>query len=189
MKRSEWAKLAAVLQARWPNREIPPESIEIYFEDLAEFPARQVNAAITALYRDGREWAPNGAQIRQKVIELGVSLLDHGAAYELAMKAASTGGGADYGLDWLEERDPVVAQAAGHYGWRDFCLGDTPDSVRRAQFREIYQQTAERAERQERYRGIEPAGLHALEAANDQPRRFGQLVEVTKPAGELEEAV
>lgn len=70
MSKSEWYKLATELQARWPNKEIPQPSIEIWYEDLAHLGADQVRAAIVSLYRDGREWCPNGAQILACVDEL-----------------------------------------------------------------------------------------------------------------------
>lgn len=178
MTKAEWMKASAILQARWPNREIPPESLALYFEDLAEFPAEQVNAAITALYRDASPWAPNGAQIRAKVLELATDRLNHGAAYELAMEAAGPRGGYTAGLDWLRTENPVVAAAVEQYGWRDFCQSETSDATRRAQFRDIYREVAASADRHDRYRGIEPAGLKALERADDRPARLGELIEL-----------
>lgn len=180
MKRSEWAAQVARLQARWPRQPVSPESAAIWFDDLAEFPVGQVEAAIVALYRDGREWCPNGAQIRLKVLDLATGQLDHGAAYALALEAAGPRGGYIAGLDWLRDQDPVVAAAVEHYGWRGFCLSDTPDATRRAQFRDIYKETASSAERNDRYRGIPPAGLRTLERANDRPARFGELIEVDR---------
>lgn len=178
MNRDEWDELTVAILAYWPHKAIPDASFELWFRDLTEFPAGQVKAGIEALYRDGREWAPNGAQIRLKVLDLATDQLDHGAAYELAMKAAGPMGGFTAGLDWLRQQNPVVAATVEHYGWRDFCLSDTPDATRRAQFRDIYRETAGSAERSDRYRGIQPAGLKALERANDQPARFGELVQL-----------
>lgn len=185
MKRSEWAKQVAKLQARWPRQPVSPESAAIWFEDLMEFPAEQVEAAIVALYRDGREWAPNGAQIRLKVLELGQPAHDWGKAYKLAMDAAGPGGGAASGLAWLRERDPLAAEAASRFPWDAFCM-ETNDMARRAQFRDIFLEVAESAERHDRYRGIEPAGLKVLEQANDQPARFGDLVQLDPAARQLE---
>lgn len=177
MTRSEWLKLAAVIQARWPNREISQESWGIWFEDLEPFPAGQVNAAVTALYRDGREWCPNGAQIRLKVLELGTGSRDWGKAYELTMRAASEKG-FERGLGWLEEQDPAAADTAKRYGWRDFCQGETDPGTRRAQYRDLFKEVAQSAERHDRYQGIEPAGLKVLEQGNDRPVKFGDLVQL-----------
>lgn len=191
MTRDQWDELTVVILGWWPNKAIPDASFELWFQDLAEFPADQVHAAIKALYYDGREWAPNGAQIRLKVIELGIPARDWGKAYELTMEAAGAGGGAATGLAWLEARDPVAADAARRYGWNDFCLSDTPDSTRRAQYRDLFKEVSASAERHDRYSSIEPAGLKVLEQANGQPTRFGDLIQLdpdTKQLGDGEAA-
>lgn len=177
MTADEWDTITVELLALWPNREVPERSFDLWFNDLSEFEAENVEAAMLALYRDGREWAPNGAQIRNKLIELRSDSGDWSAAYRLACEAAQSHGGAEYGgLSWLQDRDPLVAQVAEHYGWRDFCLSDAPDTTRRAQFRSIFEEVHGSAERHERYRGIPSAGLKVLEQANAGPRRIGELV-------------
>ena len=69
MNSDEWDEITVAILACWPNKEIPERSFDLWFRDLSEFEAEQVEAAVLALYRDGREWAPNGAQIRNKLIE------------------------------------------------------------------------------------------------------------------------
>lgn len=176
MNRSEWLKIVAVLQARWPHQAIPAKSAELWFTDLEEFPAGKVDAAATALYRDGREFPPNGAMIRNKVIELGTEDRDWSKAYGLVLEAIRSHGGYEYGgIEWLREQDPVAAETAIRYGWRDFCYSEAPDTTRRAQFRDIYQEVRGSADRHERYRGIPAAGLAALEPGDKGMRRFGEL--------------
>lgn len=178
MTRSEWAQQVARMQARWPRQPITPESGAIWFDDLAEYPVGQVEAAIVAIYRDGREWAPNGAQIRLKVLELRDPAVDHGKAFALAMEAAGPGGGQTSGLDWLRARDPLVAEAAERFPWREFCMSDLTDGsgTLRAQFRDVYNAVARQQQSRDRYRGIESAGLKVLEQANGKPTRIGDLI-------------
>lgn len=165
MTEDEWDEITVELLALWPNKEIPEKSFAIWFHDLAEFEALQVKAAVLALYRDGREWAPNGAQIRSKLIDLGSDDQGWSQAYALALEAATKHGGAEYGgLTWLTEQDLLAGAAAQMYGWRDFCLSDAPDTTRRAQFRDIYLEVKGAADRKARYQGIPPAGLKALES-------------------------
>lgn len=176
MNADEWDVLTVEILAYWPNKEIPEKSFELWFNDLSEFEAEQVEAAVIALYRDGREWAPNGAQIRNKLLELRTDDDGWSRAYGLAMEAATSHGGAEYGgLSWLESQDVLAAKAASIYGWREFCLSDAPDTTRRAQFRDIYSELSASAARHDRYRGLPSAGLKVIEQANE-PRRFGDLV-------------
>lgn len=185
MTRSEWLKIVAVLQARWPHQAIPAKTAELWFADLEEFPAGQVDAAATALYRDGREFPPNGAMIRNKLIELQRSERDWSKAYSLAIEAAQKHGGAHYGgLEWLREQDVLAAETVLRYGWQDFCYSDAPDGTRRAQFRDIYNEVRGSAERHDRYRGIPSGGLEALEAGQGNGlRRFGELPSGSKMWG------
>lgn len=183
MTPQEWAMLSLEIQTRWPNRSIPEESFSLWYGDLAELPAEQVKAGIEALYRDGREWAPNGAQIRLKVIDLASNLPTHGEAYGMAMEAAGPRGGFNNGMAWLLEQSPAAAAAAEQFGWRDFCLGDaTNDTARRAQFRDIYNAIAKRAIDQEKYRGLEAAGLRVLEGGKG-PQKIGKLIQLVPPKG------
>lgn len=176
MTADEWDEITVEILGRWPNREIPEQSFELWFTDLSEFDGEQVLAAVIALYRDGREWAPNGAQIRNKLIELRAPG-GWAQAYELAMEAARSHGGFEYGgLSWLREKDELAARTAEAYGWRDFCRSETTaDGTRRAQFRDMWTELAASAERHDRYRGLPSAGLKVIERANE-PRRIGEMV-------------
>jgi hypothetical protein len=181
MTGNEWNQLALEIQTRWPNRAIPEESFALWYADLSEFPAEQVKAAIVALYRDGREWAPNGAQVRLKLLELTDDHLSDGEAYRLAMEAAGPKGGYMNGMTWLREQSPLAAEAAEQFGWREWCLGDARnDTTRRAQFRDIYRQVVKRSADREKYRGIEARGLKVLDGGN-KPRRFGDMIELAGP--------
>lgn len=178
MMQDEWDEITVAILACWPNKEIPEKSFELWFHDLSEFEAEQVEAAVLAIYRDGREWAPNGAQIRLKLLDLRNDDEGWSRAYGLALEAATHHGGAEYGgLTWLRGQDPLVARVVEHYGWREFCLSDAPDTTRRAQFRDMFLEVKGSADRHDRYRGLPSAGLKSLEAANG-PRKIGELVQL-----------
>lgn len=178
MNEREWLEQLAILQLRWPQSKITDESADLWFLDLSEFEGEQVEAAITALYRDGREWAPNGAQIRNKLLELRAGDQSWARAYELAMDAARSHGGYEYGgLSWLRGQDELAARTVETYDWESFCRSEaTADGTRRAQFRDIYNELAGSAARHERYRGIPSGGLKALEGEG--PRRIGEMIEL-----------
>lgn len=182
MTQDEWDEITVVMLAYWPNKEIPSESFDVWFLDLSEFEAEFVESAVRALARDGREWMPNGGQVRNKILELRTDTGDWAKAYELAMEAATSHGGAEYGgLTWLREQDPVVADVAEAYGWRDFCLSDsTADGTRRAHFRDMFNLRADKAAERERYAGLPSAGLKVLEQANS-PRKLGEVIQLPRP--------
>lgn len=174
MTAEEWDEITVVMLAYWPNKDIPSESFDVWFLDLSEFESEFVEAGVRALARDGREWMPNGGQIRNKILELREDRGDWSAAYELAMKACTSHGGYDYGLGWLRDQDALAARTVETYGWWDFCKSETTtDGTRRAQFRDIYLEIKGSADRHDRYRGLPSAGLAQLEQANG-PVRVGR---------------
>lgn len=166
MTRAEWLKIATELQARWPNREIPEESIEIWFTDLQHLPAEQVRAGVLALYRDGRDWAPNGAQILARVTELARNDPDHGEAWKLVNDALWK-----HVPNWkafyadLKEKSPAVAEAARRYGFETQSgYLKAEEGMVRAQFREIYKAVCQERTRDDAYVGLPDAGLRRLRA-------------------------
>lgn len=171
MTESEWEEITVVMLAYWPNKEIPSESFDVWFLDLSEFEAEFVEAGVRALARDGREWMPNGGQIRNKILELRENRGDWAQAWNLILEACRSHGGAEYGgWTWLAEQDPVAAEAVGVSGWRDFCLSADPLTTKEAQVRRRWQEITDSAERHDRYRGLPSAGLAQLEQANGQLR-------------------
>ena len=183
MTRAEWLKLAVELQARWPNRELTDESLAIWFEDLSHLPAEQVRTGILALYRDGREWCPNGAQILAKVSELGRDDPDHGEAWRMVNEAlwkhAPYNWTAFYA--YLAERSPAVAEAARRYGFetQNGYLKSEEGTVR-AQFREIFKAVCRERQHDSAYVGLPNAGLRGLER---EPRKLGEALQRALPPG------
>ena len=177
MTRSEWLTLAVELQARWPNKQIPEESIEIWFEDLAHLPAEQVQAGIRALYRDGREWCPNGAQILAKISELARDPVSHAEAWSLAKKA-SLKADPHEGFDWLHERSPEAAEAVGQMCGLQLTYMVKDEATARAQFRGIYESVVAARKRDDAYAGLPNAGLRGLERG---PRRLGEALKRALP--------
>ena len=171
MTADQWDEITVVMLAYWPNKEIPSESFDVWFNDLSAFEGEQVAAAVIALGRDGREWMPNGGQIRSKIIDLRSETLDWAAAFELCVRGAGEGGGYQFGgLAWIQERSPLAAKAVEQYGWYDFCRGTTDLGTVRAQFRDLFNMVADKANRDERYLGISAEGLKGLPSA---PKKLG----------------
>lgn len=178
MTKAEWLKLATEMQARWPNKEVPVESFEIWFGDLADLSAEQVHAGILALYRDGREWCPNGAQIRAKVSELDRDDPDHGEAWRLVNRALMDHGVTNWS-GFYEVLPPAVCEAARrmHFEMNGGYL-KAEESTVRAQFRDIYRAVVDERRRDDAYAGIPNAGLRSLERA---PKRLGDALKAALP--------
>jgi len=160
--KGEWYEVATELQARWPNREIPRESIEIWYRDLESFPIEQVRAAIAVLYRERRDWCPNGAQILAKLQELQRDDPDHGEAWRLVKRALLRYGVTDWPA-FYRSLPRSVEIAARRYGFEPVGYLTEEEPIVRAQFREIYRGVVAERERQDAYAGLPSAGLKRLE--------------------------
>lgn len=176
MKKSEWYGIAVELQARWSNKSIPKESIEIWYTDLAHLPADQVTAAIRALYRDGREWVPNGGQILAKVAELSQEegTADWAQAWEIVKKAMLKSDP----MAFVQAQNPVAATVLGHFGGNQFSYMLDDEAIVRAQFRMAYENELDRQHKAQVYEGIPDAGLPGLQR---EPRKLGEAIERALP--------
>lgn len=143
MNANEWLELAELITARWPNADLPPETIQQWGEDLQHYPAAEVRAAIDVHYAEGNEWPPNAGQVLA-LMNRGSGEIDAGEAWQLANAAAMKFGfhrehQPQAALDWLEERSPAVAEAVRRFGLDEFALRDLENAgTDRAQFRDIY---------------------------------------------------
>jgi hypothetical protein len=182
MKPYEWLEAVALMRLNWPHASIADEVVAKWFTDVQEIEGDQVKVAIEALYRDGREFPPNGAQIRDKVITLSdpQGEIEHGEAWNLAKKA-SLKGDEKAAYEWLEEQCPAAALTV-----RRLCGGITltyqvdDEPTVRAQFRDIYRGILAARRRDARYAGLPTAGLRVLERG---PRRIGDVLKRALPAG------
>lgn len=192
MTKQEWAAIVADIQATWPSIELKAPTVAIWFEDVEDLDAAPVAAAAVSYRREGAQFAPTGGMLRKRAAELAGTdtAADPDKGWALVQEAIRRFGG-DVGLylgdgksaepasvqreRWLEERDPVAAEAARIVGW-DFLRGTGPDeyhepSVLKA-FRESYrlEQGRERTRRQVAELGVGKA-----------PRKIGDVI-----AGALE---
>lgn len=186
MQRSEWIEAVALMRLNWPQSRIDDAVIAKWYSDLEHLPGDQVKVAIEALYRDGREFPPNGAQILGKIIELGREDMSAGEAWRLAHKAALKAD-ADEAESWLREQSPAAAEAVRQISGPYLSYMKRDEPIVRAQFRDIYNRVIEGQRRDDRYAGLPSAGLRSLERA---PRRIGDALKAALPqaTGDREEA-
>lgn len=175
MKRSEWIEVVQRLRLNWPHSPIPDNSIAKWYEDLKHIPVEQVVAAVEVMYRDGREYGPNGGQILAKLAELERDDPDYSEAWEIAHKLigrVSPLHEPDQFLTALAERSPAAAEAVRRLSPRSFGSYDLEDEATvRAQFRGFYEAVVRERQRDRAYAGIPESGLRGLA-----PRRIGDVL-------------
>lgn len=177
MQRSEWIEAVALMRVNWPHVAIDDHVSAKWFSDLEHLPGEQVKVAIEALYRDGREFPPNGAQILGKIFELGRDEIDHGEAWKLAKRAAIKADPKE-ALAWLEERSPLAAEAVRRISGAQLSYSNDDEATVRAQFRDIFKNLAEGQRRDDVYAGLPSAGLRGLERG---PRQLGSALKRALP--------
>jgi hypothetical protein len=147
-----------MMRAYWPHAKIPDASLAVWFDDVRHLPGEQVQVAVKALYRDGREYPPNGAQIIAKVSELGRDHIDWGEAWKLAKKAAMQ----SEPQEWLSERCPDASEAVRRLCGSFLTYQLSEESTVRAQFRQVYENVLAAQKRDDAYQGLPSAGLRGL---------------------------
>ena len=179
MTRDQAIELVQEMRARWPHSEIPDAALAVLFHDLRHVDAGQARVAMLALYREGREFAPNGAQILAKLSELDRDDPDHGEAWGLVHQANLKWGlhrehGQDRALAWLEQRSPAVAEAVRRFGPDALATYNTADEgTVRAQFRDIYKAVVRERAHDAAYQGLPDVPLRRLQRL---PRPLGEVV-------------
>lgn len=187
MTRQEWDQIVGLMAANWPHSPPTDEAIDKWFSDLHDLDGRHVYTAVEAIYRDGREYPPNGAQILAKVSELDRDDPDWGRAWELANKASwkHMPYDAERFIRTLDEQSPAAAEAVRRFGIKHFGERLVKDEgTDRAQFRDIFKNVVAERKRDAAYATLPAAGLRQIEQA---PQRatgaIAKALELAKGAG------
>lgn len=97
MTPAETTRLVALITRRWPHSEIPGP--DVYAEDLAAIDGDHARAAIDRMYRDGRQFAPNGGQIIDWIARAAIDAPDWGEVKAEIDRRRAAEGGARWVLD------------------------------------------------------------------------------------------
>lgn len=180
MTRPEWIEVVQRMVTNWPHVTIPDASIAKWYGDLAHLPFEQVAVAVEAIYRDGREYPPNGAQVLAKVSELSRDDPDYGEAWRLVNKALRKFGVYDWPgfYSYLEKHSPAVCEAARRYGFEPSGYLIADQGTVRAQFRDIFRAVCAERQRADAYSGLPDAGLRQLQRG---PRQLGDALRSALP--------
>lgn len=148
----EFTGIAAVLQAGAPDRRIPKASLDLWFDLLGDLPARVVMAAVKAHYATSEyPTLPAIGKIRKEAVALMRPAVPTAAEAwgEVESEIRRVGW---YGAP--DRLTPVAARVVRAIGWRRICESDEP-GVERGQFLRMYEQMAQREERD----AVLPEGL------------------------------
>jgi len=120
--KSEWIEVVQLMRALWPHSEIPDATISAWYEAVSDLPKDQVVVAVTAIGREGREFAPTGGMIRKWVLEARDDAPQWGpvwrAIFKAQAKAPALPDSPDLRADWLTENGfPLAAEFMEHIGW------------------------------------------------------------------------
>ena len=177
MTLDEWKPIAARIVRRWPHVDWQAHAqsgaIDQMFTDLADLEVDHVAAGCEALYRDGREFPPNGAQVRAKVVELGQDVPDWGEAAKVIRDCAGYLSRRD---ERLAPEHPLIAAFVRSVGWTEATHACSPDRMAEAQTRERWAAFVRQQKRDATYLGVPSVGLRQLERVNSGPRRLGDVL-------------
>ena len=179
MSKREWLEVVALMTANWPHSHIPDASMAKWYSDLESLDGAKVKVAMEAIYRDGAQFPPNGAQILAKISELSRDDPDHGEAWRLAKKASLKADPKE-SFAWLLERSPTAAEAVRRMCGPCLTYQLDQESTVRAQFRDYYKAVVAERRRDDAYLGLPSAGLRGLERG---PRKLGDALQRALPPG------
>lgn len=171
MTRGEWNTVVQRLMAWWPHYDwrnaTTLGSLDAWYDDLKDLDADQVQTGAEALYREAKDFPPNGAQIRAQIVELASDVPPFAQVWQRLLKAAGLFGRdrPDDAYRWLADLHPLVADLARLLPWREFCLSENLE-VTHGQARRSWEQLVARHGRDWRLAGLPAAGLSVVERAS-----------------------
>jgi len=148
MTKTEVVKLLAVISGAYPNMQVTEATVALWYELLGDLDINLALAAVKKLILES-SYPPTIADIRKRVVDI-ITLAED------KMSAAEAWGEVEKKIRWygyyreveaLENMTPQVAKVVRYIGWRNICLSEEP-SVIRGQFLKMYQQVAEREQKE-----------------------------------------
>lgn len=148
MNKKEFSLLASALRTYYPREKLLPneQAMELWYNQLQDIPYNVASATLNKWVAI-EKWSPSIADIRQLATEmLNGATKDWGDGWEQVEKAIRR-----YGIyrevEALGDMDELTQQAVKRLGFKNLCLSDNMQADR-ANFRMIYEQLAERKEKE-----------------------------------------
>jgi len=148
MELEEAIKLVGWAVSNFPTmqeRDMRPTA-QLWYNMLSDIPYEIAEKALMKVLTTAK-YFPTVAEIREAIVEI---------VEPKTMSAAEAWGEVEKKIRWygyyrgaeaLENMSPQVAKVVRYIGWREICLSEEP-AVIRAQFMKMYQQVAEREQKE-----------------------------------------
>lgn len=144
MSREEFAVLVSAMRTYYGKENLLPnaQAMQLWFMQLQDIPYKVAEAALNKWVAQNR-WSPTIADLRQAASEIvSGEAPDWSKAWENVQRAISRYG-YNRQAEAMEFLDDATRETVRRVGWFDICMSETP-AVQRANFRDIYNQLAER---------------------------------------------
>lgn len=148
MEREQFARFAMALKTYYPRDGLLPnnEALNLWFIQLQDLDYKVVELSLNKWVAVNK-WPPTIADIRETAANIVLGdTPDWGEGWQKVLKAIGR-----YGMyrqqDALESFDDITRQCVERIGWWNICTSDNP-SADRANFRTMYEATAERQKRE-----------------------------------------
>lgn len=158
MNKKEFSIFASALRTYYPKEKLLPneQAMELWYNQLKDIPYNVASATLEKWVAI-EKWSPSIADIRKTAVEMvNGTNYDWGNGWEQVDKAIRK-----YGMyneaEALESMDDITRQAVQRLGFKNICTSENYQADR-ANFRMIYEQIAERKEKDSQV----PARLKAL---------------------------
>lgn len=142
------AQIVGVISAAYPNFNVSPQTIEVYYQTLNDIPADELKAAaLHCIAETGRRFAPSVGELRGAVGQLRNYIANVPGAYQALeeVRRQIVDNGGDFGNPvWSS---PLIERAVNMIGWRELRMCNDGDAATRARFLQCYEQLLERAAR------------------------------------------
>ncbi len=139
----DFVKIATYLKAAYPNNRILPDdpTVRFWFKMLEDLDFKVCENAVLELISSAA-FPPSIADIRKKCASRKAEIPEWGEAWERVQKAIRYYG-AYRDDEAMESLDAITREAVRRMGYKSLCYSDIKNAeTDRAQFREIYNQTA-----------------------------------------------
>lgn len=144
MERQEFATFAAALRTYYPKEQLLPnqQAMELWFRELQDIPYQVAETALRKWVATNK-WSPSIAEIREAVTGITKERIpDWSEAWETVLNAVRTYGSYQP-VEAMASLDERTRACVKRIGFRNICMSENI-SVERANFRRIYEATAER---------------------------------------------